>query len=427
MKSERKNKSVSSKSRFLIIFGFLFFINPVPANVDILPDVFGCALLFFGLTQLAYFDGSVDNARKTLIYLFVTEAVKLLLTKPMLATEIGSNRMLAATAFSIIEGIIYIIFFRQLFGGISYFAMRNNCNKTLKNCENISLLSYLAFFSRIAATLLPELISIIELRIYTETDFDVIDTITDIVSIKPILTIMLSMLAFGTAVIWFFNSIKFFNTFHSEASETLDTRYTVEYSEQPDSVRIKRLRMGKYAIYFSLFFLFDISFDGVRAIPASLTFLLLFASCFFFDKICEFKKTKILAIPAFLLMIASEWFRTEFNPNGAVVIYETALWKVIVGAVIAILTAFVSMLCIRFFLMEAQNLSASLGSERFSISICWISFCVFTVLWGIGLAVPYLYPFTVTARYVAVIVFIYKTAKIFSVIYEEEEARFILK
>lgn len=427
MKNEIKNKSVSSKSRYLILLGLLFFINPVPANVDVLPDVFGCALLFFGLTQLAYFDGSVDNARKTLIYLFVTEAIKLLLTRSMLSTEIGSNRMLAATAFSIVEGIIYIVFFRQFFGGVSYFSMRNNCNTSLKNCDNFAFLSYLAFFTRIAATLLPELISIIELRIYTETDFDVIDTITDVVSIKPILTVLLSMLAFGTAVVWYFNAVRFFNCFHREANELLDTRYEVEYSKQPDSVRIKRLRMGKYSVYFALFFLFDISFDGVRAIPASVTFFLIFCSCFFFDGIYSFKKTKIFALPTFLLMVGSEWFRSEFNPNGAVVIYETALWKIIVGSLIAIVTAFFALLCIQFFLIEAQNLSESLGGNKISVSTPWVAFCILTVLWGIGLAVPYFYPFTVTPRYIAVMVFIYKTAKIFSVIYEEEEARFILK
>ena len=77
----RQDKSLSKKSKLLIIFGFLFFVNPVPAGLDILPDVFGCVLLFFGLTQLSYFDESVEEAKKSLLYLFGVEAIHLLLMR----------------------------------------------------------------------------------------------------------------------------------------------------------------------------------------------------------------------------------------------------------------------------------------------------------------------------------------------------------
>jgi hypothetical protein len=59
--------------------------------------------------------------------------------------------MLAVTAFSIVEGIVYVIFFKKLFSGISYYAMRNNCNKTLERCDGTAFLSYLAFFIRLGA------------------------------------------------------------------------------------------------------------------------------------------------------------------------------------------------------------------------------------------------------------------------------------
>ena len=65
-----KEKSVSQRSKMLIILGFLFFVNPVPAGLDIFPDVFGCVLLFFGLSQLSYFDSSIEEAKKILLYLF---------------------------------------------------------------------------------------------------------------------------------------------------------------------------------------------------------------------------------------------------------------------------------------------------------------------------------------------------------------------
>ncbi len=427
MKSAKNKKSVSKRSKFLILFGFLFFINPVPASLDLLPDAFGCILLFFGLTQLAYFDGSVESSKKTLIYLFSVEVCKLLLMKPIFMTEIGSNRMLAATAFSIVEGIIYIVFFRQLFGGISYFAMRNNCNESLKKCDNCTFLSYLAFFTRIAATLLPELLAIVELRLYTETDFEVVDSITDILSAKPVITVLLSVLALGTLVAWFISIVSFFRTFFSEAGEMLDMRYESEFTKKDDNVRLRDLRMGKYAVYFSLIFILDVTFDGVKVLPAFALFVFLFASCFFFRRTCSFKNTKIFALPSALMLFGAEVFRKLFTPNGAIVIYETEFWKVIVGALIAISTAFLMLNCIRYFLTEAQKLSISLGGSEISIGFAWFSFCAVTVLWAIGFCVPYFYPFTVTLRYIFAGIFIYKTASIFSIIYDEEEARIALK
>ena len=166
---EAKAKSVSKRSRLLIILGFLFFINPVPAGLDFIPDVFGCVLLYFGLTQLAYFNSSVEEARKSLLYLFGIEAIHLLLMRSVFLTNIGSNRMLAVTAFSIVEGIVYVIFFKKLFSGISYYAMRNNCNETLERCDGTAFLSYLAFFIRLGASMLPEFISILELRLNLES------------------------------------------------------------------------------------------------------------------------------------------------------------------------------------------------------------------------------------------------------------------
>ena len=77
----KKQRSVSATSKALLLLGFAFFINPVPFGLDILPDVFGCIALYFGLTQLAYFDGSVEEARKCISYLFIVELIHLLMRR----------------------------------------------------------------------------------------------------------------------------------------------------------------------------------------------------------------------------------------------------------------------------------------------------------------------------------------------------------
>ena len=57
-------------------------------GLDFLPDFFGCLLIFFGLTQLAYFDGGIETARKTLLYWLAVEAIKLFMMDAVVTSDI---------------------------------------------------------------------------------------------------------------------------------------------------------------------------------------------------------------------------------------------------------------------------------------------------------------------------------------------------
>ncbi len=419
-----RNKSVAKRSKLLLLFGFAFFINPAPLGLDLIPDAFGCILIFFGLTQLAYFDGAVETAKKGVLYLFITEAVRLLLMRAVFLTNIGSNRMLAVTGFSIIEGILYVMIIRNLFGGIEYFSMRNNCNEALSRCDGCAFLTYLAFFVRIAATLVPELLALLEIYLYdsaqVEIDFETLDLIGELLNSKIIIVVLFSFISLITSIAWFISFSKLIKCFYSEASETLDERYFSEYSSRPEMVRPRKLRKGCWAIYIAVFFAIDITFDGMRVIPASAMFLLLFIAAWFFKGMNDFKKTKIWAIPAAILMLSTEIFRSLTVPNGAITIYETDLWIVLVNVFLALITASVCLICVRGFLSELRLLSLNLGGSDISVSAPWIAFCITIILWSIGFIVPYFYSYIATARVFAAFFFIWQTVKTTGGIYEEE-------
>ncbi len=421
-----KEISVSKRSKILIILGFLFFVNPVPAGLDILPDVFGCALLFFGLTQLSYFDSSVEEAKKVLLYLFGVEAIHLLLMRSVFLTEIGSNRMLAVTAFSIAQGIIYVIFFKKLFTGISYFAMRNNCQKTVENCDGAAFLSYLAFFIRIGASLLPELISIFELQLNLELDFETYDAINAIVAAKPLLVILLSLIALGVSVAWFVSVRRLFSSLDKECGKKIDEIYSSEYTSKPEKTRPKKLQAAAYFVYFAVIFSLDITFDGTRVLPASAMFLILFISTLALRGISDFKNTKTLAIPAFLLLLITEIFRAVFTPYGAIVIYATELWIVLVGAVLAIATATVSLFAMRGFIADLKKLSSELGTGELFTGFMWFCHCAVTLLWAIGFAIPYLFPTISGFKLVLSGLFIWQAIKTVGGICEKERYNYSL-
>lgn len=421
-----KEKSVSRKSKLLILTGFLFFVNPVPAGLDIFPDVIGCALLFFGLTQLAYFEGSVEEARKSLIYLFAVEAIHLLLMRSMFLTNIGSNRMLAVTGFSIVQGILYVIFFKKLFSGISYFAMRRGCEKSLSSSDGVAFMSYLAFFIRIAATLLPELISILELQLNLEIDFETYDAISAVVAAKPILMLLLSLISLGVSIAWFISVKKLFGALHSECGAELDKAYESEYSSRPEKTRPRQLRAATRLICFSVTFSLDLTFDGTRIIPASAMFLLLFASTFAFKGISNFKNTKRLAIPAFAAILATEIFRAIFTNNGAIVIYATDVWTVCAAAAMAVGTATLSLLAVRGFIADIKALSSELKTGETECGFMWFCYCAVTVLWAAGFAIPYFYPSVFAFKLIFSALFIWQTVKTVGGIYEQERYNYSL-
>ncbi len=419
-----KNKSVAKQSKLLLLLGFAFFINPAPLGLDLIPDVFGCLLIFFGLTQLAYFDGAVETAKKGVLYLFIVEAVRLLLMRSVFMTNIGSNRMLAVTGFSIIEGILYVMIIRNLFGGIEYFSMRNNCNQALARCDGCAFLTYLSFFVRIAATLVPELVALFEIYLYdsaqVEIDFETLDLISELVKSKVIVVVLFSFISFITSIAWFISFSKFIRCFYSEASETLDARYFSEYSSRPEMVRPRKLRKGCWAIYISVFFILDLSFDGTRIIPASVMFLGLFISAWLFKEISKFKNTKIWAIPAAVMMLSTEIFRAISVPNGAITIYETDIWIVFVNFVLALITAVLCLMCVRGLLLDLRRLSTDLGGKEISIFAPWVIFSIWLTLWAFGFIVPYFYSFIATAKMLLAFLFIWQTVKTVGGIYEDE-------
>lgn len=344
----------------------------------------------------------------------------------MATTAISTNRLLAVTALSIAQGILYIIIIKNLFAGVSYFALRNNCFASSELCDGATFMTYLAFFIRIGATLIPELIALLEIRLSVELDFKTYEAVSAFVKIKPVIVLLFSLISLGVLFAWEYSIVKLIKTFAKEAGESLDTRYETEYLSRPEKTTPKKLKRASIALCICLVFLLDIEFDGNRIIPAFATFLLMPFATMLFKGICDFKKTKIYAIPTFILLLVTQLFRNYFSPNGAIVIYETKLWVVIVGSVIAILTLISAMMCVRSLLTEAAQMRVNLGLFEDSFFVEWILFCASVILFALGFAIPYFYNSTFALRFILTCAFIYKTARYFERINEELEQKISL-
>ena len=411
MKSAGKG-SVARRSRFLLAFGFFFFINPIPLGFDILPDVFGCILVYLGLNQLAYFDGQTERARKYFGYLLVLEAVNLLLSRAFVGSAIGSNRMLAVSAVAIGQAILYILIFRSLFSGISYFAMRNNLDKTLEKCDGCAFLSYLAFFVRIGATVIPELMYIIELESESgNITLEKIDTIEGIMSAKPMIVILLSVLALVAGVAWFISIKGLTALLFTEGKEVLDTRYAEEFTSKPPLVNIKRLRVFCFAMYFALAFATDISFDNNQITPIWAMFGLIAVTSFLAKGVGGLKHSRFVAVLPAIGFFVCNWFRVKYVPYGAIAVNETDLHIVFINCGLAVFAAGSAIVCIRLFLKELNGICRYLLGRDAPNNGAYLWFCLTMALWTAGYVVPYYYGYFSTLRLIFSAVFIYKTAK----------------
>ncbi|MBR5858460.1 MAG: hypothetical protein IKZ05_00910 [Clostridia bacterium] len=416
-------KSVSKRSKLLLLIGSAFFINPVPFGLDILPDIIGALLLWYGLTQLAFFDGSVELARRYTLWLAVTEFIHLIAMRSVFLTDISSNRMLAVTVLAIVEGILYILIFKNLFSGISYFAMRNDANSTLSQSDGCAFMTYLAFFTRIGAMLLPELLAILEVKLNIVESFEKYDAISAFLGMKPIIVILLSAIALGVGFAWYFSIVKLIKALTAESGEELDTRYYGEYSSRPERTRPKRLHAAVCTVYFALFFLVDFSIDGARVIPASFMFAILFVACFIFSGIQEFKRTKLLALPAFFSLLACEIYTRILTPNGAVIIYETPILTVVFAAVLGIVSAALCTLCVNAFLSELNALSLTLGFGEAPTFLPWIAYCGAVVCRTLPFVIPYFHSFFYLPRLIFAAIFVWRVVKLLSDIYNRELER----
>ncbi len=401
MSAEKGAKSVGKRSSRLIIAGLFFFINPVFTVLDVLPDAVGCLLLFFGLKQLGYFNESAEKARRLLLYLFASSLIKLLLTETVFEAEFLSDKLLAAAAFSVVEGIAYVLFFKAFFEGINYIAMRNSCDSVLAKSGSTAFLSYLTFFIRIAATLIPELPALFETDVYTETDFERLDFINDLISLKPMLTLMLSLIALGFGVAWFVSVFKLVSDLYRQAGAELDSRYAREYTSRPEKYMPDRIRFGSFVIYFSLIFTLDFAVDNKKLLPFFGMFAVLFFASFMFKGVCEFANTRKFASIACIFTAGAELFRSLFIVPGAVVIYEPELWVAAVSAILAVLAAVFSLLCVRALLSELGLMATALNAQMPSGSKAWASYCAFTVFWVIGYCNSYLFGFVSSFRFIA--------------------------
>ena len=109
---------------FFIGAGIFFIANPVVGVYDYLPDFIGCLLIMFGIRDASYMIEKLESSRRWFMYASWLSLVRFALS----FADVESQHTLPLTLafiFAVLEVIVYIPAFCDLFSGFDYAAMRH--------------------------------------------------------------------------------------------------------------------------------------------------------------------------------------------------------------------------------------------------------------------------------------------------------------
>lgn len=139
--------------RFVI--GLVFLFNPIISLFDVLPDFIGWLLLFSALTEAAFLDGRLAQARSLTLYGAALSAARTVLM--FFVFDMDDSWILSVVSLlGAAELFVAIYFAASFFGGITYLAERCESDNVLGGVDGAKHLWIGFWIVHTAATILPE-------------------------------------------------------------------------------------------------------------------------------------------------------------------------------------------------------------------------------------------------------------------------------
>ncbi|PKM62893.1 MAG: hypothetical protein CVU97_02935 [Firmicutes bacterium HGW-Firmicutes-21] len=414
-------KRLLKSSYFLILAGMFFLINPLFHIVDVLPDVFGYILIFFGTAKLAFFDGRMESARNKLQYLIAISAFKLLLT-PAVISGLGSDKLLAAFCFAIVEIILLVMFYHDFFNGFSYIADRNNGDKTALSIPNASFLTIIFFITKTVFSVVPELYSLFD----TVSDYELYE---NLMLAKPFILALSFFIVLIIGIFWYVSVFKMLRTANGDTPfyERLQERYFAEYLSFPDKIQYKALKRGLYIALIGCIFFLDISVDGVRVFPETAAIVLFTVSAIILGKYGSFNRTLRLAPIICVLQVLTEIFRYVFTDTEAALLSELSLTTVAVSSVVVIINAGATLLFMSEYLNELRIMYLKVtGIEAPTFDFVKLLFLTFVILQSLQVVLPNIHTSTAVSHMLFVALWIFLCGRQFARMIDDYKKTVIL-
>ena len=322
----------------LLLIAVLFLADPVIAFKDLLPDVVGYALLFFGLSRLSDLNEGIYDCRRRLRLLFILGAVQLLaellvqLYMPAHIQEMNKYELpvaiLLCSFFMLLVRLCWLIpFLRTLFSELEQLAsctngtalLREHKRKTVaertKNvctvcivissvCAVLPEVSVLTSFEAVAADPLLEFEwyqASMQGTTTANTWFDWFPYVGTFRTVAAVLSLI-------SGVVLLVSYVRFFAASLADHDwlTSLNEKYKSEILPQSGLLTVRRIRMGLGLLFIGSIFLLSIRLGFYPVFPSAIFALLSAVSVLLLAPMVKQRKVRTLAtLPLFIVSVAS--------------------------------------------------------------------------------------------------------------------------
>jgi len=319
-----------------ILAGAVFLCNPMISVFDILPDFIGYLLVLGGIYAMADINIYLSDARKQVKYLAVSSLVRalsiLFIFGIAAPREQSTLLVLVAFALGVIDCILLVGAWKNIFGGLTYLATGHSGEAVLAPAKRGSVTDRMhksTVFSLIfiqVMALLPEFASFTDRGIYTDLDSAAPDISSHIGLLRA--TAIIAALAVG--IVWVVKMSGYIRLLKKDEPffESLNEKYASDVLAKPHIFAARAIRRGLLCISAGLVLgidFYDSGLLGCNIIPDVLSAALLVAGILMMRKQTSGWQIPTLVCSAYGLCEVAVWLSQYgyFKSAAAVDIFKS--------------------------------------------------------------------------------------------------------
>lgn len=281
--------------RFGMVFaGLVFFFNPNVALFDLLPDVIGALLIYFGLKNASEAGAYFDDARSVSFAMIWLYAAKSVFAVSLL--RYPANALPYTFLSGVLEIIVLLRFFARLYDGFEYAAMRSGNGETAVYVKNVRALSYIFAVCRSVFAFLPEILELLQ----QNDDLDLSANATyrmPIIRLKPYVLLFCMTVTLLLGILYLIRTRAFFARVKKDTALTEYLTNLYRDAHQNDRARYASGAFGTSLVLLAAAVVFaaDFTLDGFDYLPDILGVFCVFAAFFVLARF-DGKKTPVLPL-----------------------------------------------------------------------------------------------------------------------------------
>lgn len=341
----------------LIIVGTIFLLNPNINIVDILPDFIGYIFIYRGLYRLADIDDRMYSAKKKAQWLLIVSLVKtgFILALP---TSSDSDVLLFTFCFAVIELLLCIPLFSEIFGGANYLCSRYDNEKALKCESEAKFFTTLFIILKNTLPLIPELFA---LNDGSEFNYDYYQNMRNTETLKRICIIGAFVLVLSCAIFMGMKFISYLNTLRNDREfiSKLEVFYrdnvlsdTAMWARRYQNFILTMFATG--IMFFNNFYL-----DTVPILPDSVGYIFFIVGALYLSRLgVNGFSTALFSIIGAAANALSNFYRLHCSNYGAFSSYYREYYKTDFAVIIDLICAAIFLITIWQVFVHTKNITS---------------------------------------------------------------------